>query len=110
MGRLRRGGKWLIGFLEPLKVFKPIKKENGKRDWNLTLVAIAVACESLNYGIFGVKAQYLLFTYGWTSAQVCLKVLVEDQLTLAWTVNFCYWIYPRTDVDRHSALYATAHV
>ncbi|OCF34273.1 hypothetical protein I316_04226 [Kwoniella heveanensis BCC8398] len=71
LGRLRRTTKRLFGFLEPLAIFMPTDKENGKgKDWNLTCVGVAIFFSSMVFGIMQIKGQYTFFAFGWTAAQL----------------------------------------
>ena len=50
-GNFRRLVKRTFHFLEPLTIFVPKERDDGKSglDWNLTLVAFAIFCTSMNY-------------------------------------------------------------
>lgn len=50
VGRITRFSKTMFHFLEPLTVFAPHERLDGGRgkDWNLTLVAIAILAASMN--------------------------------------------------------------
>lgn len=67
----------LSGFLLPLRILLPRKKEpgepgaaQGKRDWNLTFIAIG--CGSLNMliGAISMKFQYAEAQFDWSSETV----------------------------------------
>jgi hypothetical protein len=51
VGNSRRLFKRAFHFLEPLTIFIPQERTDGKsgKDWNLTLVAFAIFCTSMNY-------------------------------------------------------------
>lgn len=79
-GSLNRLRRRLFGFLTPLAMFLPKTKEvpdmHGgyviKRDWNLTLVVVAGFCASTTLGIIQLKAQYTIYSYGWSSVEVSI--------------------------------------
>ncbi|KAF8311588.1 MFS general substrate transporter [Clavulina sp. PMI_390] len=67
----------LFGFLLPLAVLLPRKREpgepgyaQGKRDWNLTLIATAGACLSMLIALVPYKFQYAEAQFGWNSEQL----------------------------------------
>ncbi|WVQ94920.1 hypothetical protein IAU59_002006 [Kwoniella sp. CBS 9459] len=71
LGRIRRTTKRLFGFVRPLAIFLPVEKENGKgKDWNLTLVGVAIFFSSMVMGIMQIKGQYTFYAFGWTAAQL----------------------------------------
>ncbi|KAJ7172296.1 major facilitator superfamily domain-containing protein [Mycena filopes] len=66
----------LFTFLKPLTIFFPESVERAnplkrsKWDWNLTLIAIAYAFTVSIMGSLSYKLQYMIATFGWTSATV----------------------------------------
>nr|XP_019043904.1 hypothetical protein I302_07179 [Kwoniella bestiolae CBS 10118]OCF22834.1 hypothetical protein I302_07179 [Kwoniella bestiolae CBS 10118] len=61
----------LFGFLQPLSIFIPSRKEGERhRDWNLTVVGAGLFFMSMVFGIMSIKAQFTFYAYGWTSAQL----------------------------------------
>ncbi|WVR09622.1 hypothetical protein IAU60_006694 [Kwoniella sp. DSM 27419] len=70
-GNARRLVRKALGFLAPLAIFLPTDLEDGSgKDWNLTVVGIAIFCMSMVFGIMTMKGQYAFYSYGWTSAQL----------------------------------------
>ncbi|KAG8832236.1 hypothetical protein FRC17_001684, partial [Serendipita sp. 399] len=58
-------------FLTPLSVFLPQQVGNSQRkNWNLTLLAIAYGIVTLLIGSYQFKFQYANYTFGWTSQQL----------------------------------------
>lgn len=92
IGRFRRLAKRSVAFLEPMAIWLPRTREDGRgKDWNMTAMGVILASVSMLWvsrnsagqcggiltcrscqGVLQVKAQYSFFAYGWTSAQVCL--------------------------------------
>lgn len=69
--------KRLFGFLSPLSVFLP--EMNGperhhlkrrKRDWNLTIIAVAYGLTLSLIGSYTYKFQYAAAVFGWTSENI----------------------------------------
>ncbi|OCF61558.1 hypothetical protein L486_01210 [Kwoniella mangroviensis CBS 10435] len=71
IGNFRRLMRKVFGFLQPLSIFIPVKKEGERhRDWNLTVVGAGLFFMSMVFGIMAIKAQFTFYAYGWTSAQL----------------------------------------
>ncbi|KIM39801.1 hypothetical protein M413DRAFT_19586 [Hebeloma cylindrosporum] len=74
------GGEGMIsGFLKPLAVFLPVvvlvPSPNGlgrrkKRDWSLTLLAVALLGFMLSSGLYQIKYLYAVHTYSWGAEQL----------------------------------------
>ncbi len=77
-GTLRRLRRRFFAFLNPLGIFLPKIKEtidsNGnsvlRKDWNLTFLAITAFFASMLMGMMQLKSQFIIFSFGWTSAEV----------------------------------------
>nr|XP_018261112.1 uncharacterized protein I303_06833 [Kwoniella dejecticola CBS 10117]OBR83270.1 hypothetical protein I303_06833 [Kwoniella dejecticola CBS 10117] len=70
-GNFRRTLRRVFGFLEPLSIFIPTRKEGERyRDWNLTVVGAGIFFMSMVFGIMSIKAQYTFYAFGWTSAEL----------------------------------------
>ncbi|KAH9481397.1 putative membrane protein C14C4.07 [Psilocybe cubensis] len=69
----------IVGFLRPLAVFLPVMvlqpSPNGiglrkKRDWSLTILALALFAFMLSTGLYQLKYMYAMQTYGWGAEQL----------------------------------------
>lgn len=68
IGSLRRLVRRSLWFLEPLKVLIP-EKIDGKRDWNLPIVAFMLFLGSWIMGVLQIKFMYAFYAFGWGTAQ-----------------------------------------
>lgn len=68
IGSLRRLARRSLWFLEPLKVLIP-EKIDGKRDWNLPIVAFILFLGSWIMGVLQIKFMYAFYAFGWGTAQ-----------------------------------------
>ncbi|TFK72774.1 MFS general substrate transporter [Pluteus cervinus] len=65
--------KRIFAFLTPLTVFMPVSKTSAnplkrpRRDWTLTLLAIAYGISMTTLGSYTYKFQYAAATFGWSS-------------------------------------------
>ncbi|TFK68620.1 MFS general substrate transporter [Pluteus cervinus] len=68
--------KRVFAFLAPLAVFIPVSKTSAnplkrpRRDWTLTLLAIAYGISVTSWGSSTFKFQYAAATFGWTSEEL----------------------------------------
>lgn len=69
----------IVGFLRPLAVFLPVMvlqpSPNGigmrkRRDWSLTILALALFAFMLSTGLYQLKYMYAMQTYGWGAEQL----------------------------------------
>lgn len=69
----------IVGFLRPLAVFLPAMvlqpSPNGiglrkRRDWSLTMLALALFAYMLSTGLYQLKYMYAMQTYGWGAEQL----------------------------------------
>ncbi|KAF9565265.1 MFS general substrate transporter [Agrocybe pediades] len=69
----------IMRFLRPLSVFLPVmvldSSPNGighrkRRDWSLTMLALALFGFMLSTGLFQIKYLYAVHTYGWSAEQL----------------------------------------
>ncbi|WVF67324.1 hypothetical protein IAT40_002075 [Kwoniella sp. CBS 6097] len=100
LGRIRRTTKRLFGFLEPLAIFMPVDREDGRgRDWNLTLVGVAIFCSSMVMGVMQIKGQYTFYAFGWTSAQLgpfmSLSAVSRSFVLIAIVPAVMHYVKPR---------------
>lgn len=78
MGNLQRLFSGTFEFLAPLKILLPRKKEagepgaaQGKRDWNITFIAIGCFLLNSILGMIPLKFQYAEAQFDWSSETVC---------------------------------------
>lgn len=78
MGSLQRLFSGMFAFLAPLKILLPRKKEpgepgaaQGKRDWNITFIAIGCGLLNSILGMIPFKFQYAEAQFDWSSETVC---------------------------------------
>lgn len=77
-GSVNRTRRRAFGFLSPLAMFLPKDREvpDGrggykiKRDFNMTLLVAAGFCGYMLMGMYQLKGQFVIYSYGWTSVEV----------------------------------------
>lgn len=69
LGAGRRLLRRCVWFLEPLTVLLPQRRDDGSRDWNLTLTAAMLFLGSWIMGVMQIKFTYAFYAFGWTTAQ-----------------------------------------
>jgi len=77
-GMVRRFRRRALGFARPLGLFIPKDKEyrgpSGnvviRKDWNLTFLAMGTFFAATLLGLLQLKAQFLIFRYGWSSVEL----------------------------------------
>ncbi|CDZ97519.1 Predicted transporter ADD1 (major facilitator superfamily) [Phaffia rhodozyma] len=82
-GVIRRLVKRVFGFLSPLAIFLPVVDENdpkGRKNWNLTFVAMGLSFLMFMMGVLSVKFQYTQLMFGWGPAELSPLLTVIGSL------------------------------
>ncbi|KAF9004010.1 major facilitator superfamily domain-containing protein [Cyathus striatus] len=64
-------GKFMAALLSPIMMFRPRSIPGSKkRDWNMTLVGLALFIYLVSIGVYSAKYLYAQHVYDWTTAQL----------------------------------------
>nr|XP_019010539.1 uncharacterized protein I206_05011 [Kwoniella pini CBS 10737]OCF49320.1 hypothetical protein I206_05011 [Kwoniella pini CBS 10737] len=114
IGNFRRIFRRVFGFLEPLAIFIPVKKEGeNRRDWNLTAVGAGLFFMSMVFGIMSIKAQYTFYAFGWTSAQLgpymSITAFSRSFVLIVLVPIIMHFVKPRYQQDETSTSILAGH-
>lgn len=99
LGSLRRTARRMVWFLEPLTILIPEKDSSGKRDYNLTVVALMLFLGSCIMGVMQIKMLYAMKALGWGSTEngfyMSFVSLCRGLVLLGLMPAAMYWAKPR---------------